>query len=71
MKATRRCMARRSAGANEVVKFLVDHGAKMDVKNKEGRMPVNMAEGMHIGPGGWVEHDDTVALFHKLMASKQ
>jgi uncharacterized protein len=58
-------------GANEVVQFLVDHGAKMDVKNKEGRMPVNMAEGMHIGPGGWVEHDDTVALFHKLMAQKQ
>jgi ankyrin repeat protein len=58
-------------GANEVIQFLVDHGAKMDVKNKEGRLPVNMAEGMHIGPGGWVEHDDTVALFHKLMASKQ
>jgi ankyrin repeat protein len=55
-------------GANEVVQFLVDHGAKMDVKNKEGRLPVNMAEGMHIGPGGWVEHDDTVALFRKLMA---
>ncbi len=54
-------------GANEVVQFLVDHGAKMDVKSKEGRMPINMAEGMHIGPGGWVEHDDTVALFHKLM----
>jgi ankyrin len=58
-------------GANEVIQFLVDHGAKMDVKNKEGRLPVNMAEGMHIGPGGWVEHDDTVALFHKLMAQKQ
>jgi ankyrin repeat protein len=58
-------------GANEVVQFLVDHGAKMDVRNKEGRLPVNMAEGMHIGPGGWVEHDDTVALFHKLMATKQ
>jgi ankyrin repeat protein len=58
-------------GANEVIQFLVDHGAKMDVKNKEGRLPVNMAEGMHIGPGGWVEHDDTVALFHELMASKQ
>jgi len=58
-------------GANEVIQFLVDHGAKMDVKNKEGRLPVNMAEGMHIGPGGWVEHDDTVALFHKLMASQQ
>lgn len=58
-------------GANEVVQFLVDHGAKLDVKNKEGRLPINMAEGMHIGPGGWVEHDDTVALFHKLMADKQ
>ena len=58
-------------GANDVVEFLVDHGAKMDVKSKEGRLPVNMAEGMHIGPGGWVEHDDTVALFHKLMAQKQ
>jgi ankyrin repeat protein len=54
-------------GANEVVEFLAARGAKMDVKSKEGRMPVNMAEGMHIGPGGWVEHDDTVALFHKLM----
>ena len=58
-------------GANDVIQFLVNHGAKMDLKNKEGRLPVNMAEGMHIGPGGWVEHDDTVALFHKLMAQKQ
>ncbi len=55
-------------GANEVVQFLVDHGARMDIKNREGRMPINMAEGMHIGPGGWVEHEDTVALFKKLMA---
>jgi uncharacterized protein len=58
-------------GANDVVEYLVAHGAKMDVKNKDGRTPVNMAEGMHIGPGGWVEHDDTVALFHKLMAQNK
>jgi len=55
-------------GANEVVQFLAKHGARMDVKNKEGRLAINMAEGMHIGPGGWVEHEDTVALFKKLMA---
>ncbi len=55
-------------GANEVVKLLVEKGARMDVKNQEGRLAVNMAEGMHIGPGGWVEHDDTAALLHKLMA---
>ena len=54
-----------------MIQFLVDHGAKRVLKNKGGRMPVNMAEGIHIGPGGWVEHDDTVALFHKLMATKQ
>lgn len=57
-------------GANEVVKLLVEKGAKMDVKNQEGRLPVNMAEGMHIGPGGWVEHEDTAALLRKLMAAK-
>lgn len=55
-------------GANDVVKLLVEKGARMDVKNQEGRLPVNMAEGMHIGPGGWVEHEDTAALLHKLMA---
>lgn len=55
-------------GANEVVKLLVEKGARMDVKNQEGKLPVNMAEGMHIGPGGWVEHDDTAALLRKLMA---
>ncbi len=55
-------------GANDVVKLLVGKGARMDAKNKEGKLPVNMAEGMHIGPGGWVEHDDTAALLHKLMA---
>lgn len=55
-------------GANEVVKLLVAKGARMDVKNQEGKLPVNMAEGMHIGPGGWVEHLDTAKLLHQLMA---
>ena len=57
-------------GANEVVKLLVEKGARMYAKNQEGRLPVNMAEGMHIGPGGWVEHEDTAALLHKLMAAQ-
>jgi ankyrin repeat protein len=56
-------------GAVNVVELLVSKGARMDIKNKEGRMPINMAEGMHIGPGGWVEHEDVVALFKRLMAS--
>ena len=56
-------------GAANVVELLVEKGARMDLKNKEGRMPINMAEGMHIGPGGWVEHEEIVALFRKLMAA--
>jgi uncharacterized protein len=56
-------------GANEVVRLLVEKGARMDVKSQEGRLPVNMAEGMHIGPGGWVEHEDTAALLRELMAA--
>lgn len=56
-------------GAANVVELLVAKGARMDAKNKDGRMPINMAEGMHIGPGGWVEHEDIVALFRKLMAA--
>jgi ankyrin repeat protein len=56
-------------GANEVVRLLVEKGARTDVKNQEGHLPVNMAEGMHIGPGGWVEHEDTAALLRKLMAT--
>jgi ankyrin repeat protein len=55
-------------GAANVVELLVAKGARMDIKNKDGRMPINRAEGMHIGPGGWVEHEDIVALFRKLMA---
>lgn len=55
-------------GANDAVKLLVEKGARMDVKNQDGKLAVNMAEGMHIGPGGWVEHDDTAVLLHKLMA---
>jgi len=57
-------------GAANVVELLVAKGARMDIKNKEGRTPVNMAEGMHIGPGGWVEHEDIVALFKRLMAAQ-
>ena len=56
-------------GAANVVELLVAKGARMDLKNKDGRMPINMAEGMHIGPGGWVEHEEIVALFRKLMAA--
>ena len=36
-------------GANSVVNLLVEKGAKLDVKNKLGYMPVTIAEGIDVG----------------------
>jgi ankyrin repeat protein len=58
-------------GADQVVRFLADQGAKLDMKDKQGRMPVDLAKeptrnpGAAPGPG----HDSTVALLRQLMTS--
>ena len=59
-------------GADQVVRFLADQGAKLDMKDKQGRMPVDMAReptrnpGAAPGPG----HESTVALLRQLMQVK-
>jgi hypothetical protein len=56
-------------GADQVVSFLAEQGAKLDMKDKQGRMPVDMAReptrnpGAAPGPG----HESTVALLRQLM----
>jgi hypothetical protein len=55
-----------------VVEFLVEHGAKLDVKDKKGRTPLDAANGL-MGNGGFDGsrqdvHESTVALLRKLMA---
>jgi ankyrin repeat protein len=59
-------------GWDQVVQFLVDHGAKLDVKDKRGRTPLDAAMGL-MGNGGFDGsrqdvHESTVALLRKLMA---
>jgi uncharacterized protein len=59
-------------GYDEVVQFLVDHGAKLDVKDKRGRTPLDAAMGL-MGNGGFDGtrrdvHESTAALLRKLMA---
>jgi ankyrin repeat protein len=39
-------------GALKVVKFLGEHGAKLDMKNKQGRTPLDIALGVGAAPGG-------------------
>jgi ankyrin repeat protein len=59
-------------GYDQVVQFLVDHGAKLDVKDKRGRTPLDAAMGL-MGNGGFDGsrrdvHESTAALLRKLMA---
>jgi uncharacterized protein len=58
-------------GSDQVVQYLADHGAKLDVKDKKGRTPLDAANGL-MGNGGFDGsrrdvHESTVALLRKLM----
>jgi uncharacterized protein len=59
-------------GYDQVVQFLADQGAKLDIKDKRGRTPLDAANGL-MGNGGFDGsrrdvHESTVALLNKLMA---
>jgi uncharacterized protein len=61
-------------GYDQVLQFLVDHGAKLDVKDKKGRTPLDAANGL-MGNGGFDGtrrdvHESTVALIHKLSGAQ-
>ena len=54
-------------GADQVVQFLADHGASVNAKDKQGRTPIDSANGVGAGVGGVRSpHDTTVALLTKL-----
>ncbi len=53
-------------GADSIVQFLVDHGAKLDVKTKQGFTPLDVAMGKNVLSQLPVPHDSTVALLRKL-----
>ncbi len=55
-------------GDNEVVKFLVEHGAKLDVRSKKGQTVTDMANGPMVNAHLPIEHPDTIALLLKLGA---
>jgi ankyrin repeat protein len=58
-------------GYDQVVQFLVDHGAKLDIKDKKGHTALDAAMGL-MGNGGFDGtrrdvHETTAALLRKLM----
>jgi len=61
-------------GWDQVVQFLVDHGAKLDIKDKKDHTPLDAANGL-MGNGGFDGsrrdvHESTAALLRKLMAAQ-
>ena len=53
-------------GDNEMVQYLVQHGARMDIKSKKGYTATDMANGIDVVFGLPLEHPETVALLEKL-----
>jgi ankyrin repeat protein len=53
-------------GSNAIVQFLVEHGAKLDARNKLGWTPLMCAEGIFVA-NTLKEWPETVALIRKLM----
>lgn len=53
-------------GANSIALYLIDHGARLDIKDALGRMPVTIADGVVAGPY-FRAHDETAVLLRELM----
>jgi ankyrin repeat protein len=53
-------------GADTIVQYLVDHGAKLNAKTKQGFTPLDIAMGKSVVIQLPVPHDSTVALLRKL-----
>lgn len=60
--------------SDEMVRFLAAHGARLDVADKQGRTPVEMAQGKGLrgrAGGPVAARESTIALLHELMSQQQ
>jgi uncharacterized protein len=61
-------MGAANRGSNGVIEFLAKHGARLDVKDKEGRTPLVWAEGVFLATNAPERKPATIALLQKLLA---
>ena len=54
-------------GADDILAFLVERGARLDIKDKEGRTPMVWAEGVFLATNAPERKPSTIALIEKLM----
>jgi len=54
-------------GEDHILEFLVEHGARLDIKDKEGRTPMVWAEGVFLATNAPERKPSTIALIDKLL----
>jgi uncharacterized protein len=54
-------------GLDDVVQFLAAQGARLDIKDKQGRTPLDVAGGVGFDGASGVAHPSTIALLQKLL----
>jgi ankyrin repeat protein len=57
-------------GSDNIIQFLADHGAKLDLKDKEGRTPAVWAEGVFLATNAPMAKPSSMALIKKLLGEK-
>jgi len=55
-------------GSDDILEFLVKKGARLDIKDKEGRTPLVWAEGVFLATNAPEAKPSTMALIKRLMA---
>ena len=60
-------MGAANRGSDDIIEFLVSKGAKLDAKDKEGRTPLNWAEGVFLATHPARPKPSSIALIKKLM----
>ena len=58
-------------GSDPIIQWLVEHGAKMDVKDNEGRTPMTWAEGVFLATHPGVPKPSAMTLLKKLADEKK
>jgi ankyrin repeat protein len=53
-------------GSNEIIEFLAEHGARLDVTDNEGRTPITWAEGVFLATHPPESKPETLALLDRL-----